>query len=274
MIQIDKFTTIQPELSILAFGIRKLVFVLEQKVDPTEEFDQFEDSSTHFLLFYGKDPVATARWRFTENGIKLERFAVLKEFRNKGLGAILLKTVIADVKDYKKPIYLHAQLQAINFYEREGFVKSGPMFSECNIMHYKMYYQPNIPRFSTVIDKVKEFHDAFGISNNYQPVGALNEKEYRLRHRLMHEENEEYLQASERSDIIEIADALGDKLYILCGTILKHGLQDKITDIFMEIHNSNMSKLDENGKPIYREDGKIMKSERYFRPNISKFFKD
>lgn len=274
MIQIDKFTTIQPELSILAFGIRKLVFVDEQNVDPKEEFDEFEDSSTHFLLFYGKDPVATARWRFTDNGIKLERFAVLKEFRSKGLGAILLKAVIADVKDYNKYIYLHAQVQAMNFYEREGFVKTGPMFSECNILHYKMYYQPNTPRFTTVIDKVKEFHDAFGIPNNFEPIGSLDERDYRLRHRLMHEENEEYLQASERSDIIEIADALGDKLYILCGTILKHGLQDRITDIFMEIHNSNMSKLDENGKPIYREDGKIMKSDRYYRPDISKFFRD
>jgi predicted GNAT family N-acyltransferase/predicted HAD superfamily Cof-like phosphohydrolase len=274
MIQIEKFTTVQPELSILAFGIRKLVFVEEQNVDPKEEFDSFEDSSTHFLMFYVKDPVATARWRFTENGIKLERFAVLQEYRNKGLGAILLKTVIADVKDYKKPIYLHAQVKAMNFYEREGFVKTGPMFSECNILHYKMYYQPHAPRFISIIDKVKEFHDAFGIANNYTPVGKLDERDYRLRHRLMHEENEEYLQASERSDIIEIADALGDKLYILCGTILKHGLQDRITDIFMEIHNSNMYKLDENGKPIYREYGKIMKSSRYFRPNISKFFKD
>ncbi|MFN4234831.1 MAG: GNAT family N-acetyltransferase [Bacteroidia bacterium] len=274
MIQIDKFTTMQPELSILAFGIRKIVFVDEQNVDPKEEFDEFEDSSTHFLMFYGKDPVATARWRFTELGIKLERFAVLKELRRKGLGAILLKAVIADVKDYQKPIYLHAQVQAKNFYEREGFVKYGSMFSECNIMHYKMYYKPHALKFNTVIDKVREFHDAFGIKNNEVPQGNLHENDYQLRHRLMYEENEEYLQAAQRSDIIEIADALGDKLYILCGTILKHGLQDKIADIFMEIHNSNMSKLDENGKPIYREDGKILKSSRYFKPNISKFFND
>lgn len=274
MIRIDKFTTKQPELSTLAFGIRKQVFVVEQNVDPKEEFDEFEDTSTHFLLYYNKTPVATARWRYTHNGIKLERFAVLKEYRKKGLGAILLKTVLADIKEFNKPIYLHAQVKAMNFYEREGFVKSGPMFSECNIMHYKMYYKPNTPRFINIIDKVKEFHDAFGIQNNYSPVAKIDENEYRLRHKLMHEENEEYLQASERGDIVEIADAIGDKLYILCGTILKHGLQDKITEIFMEIHNSNMSKLDENGKPIYREDGKILKSDRYFRPDIAQFFKD
>ena len=57
-------------------------------------------------------------------------------------------------------------------------------------------------------------------------------------------------------------------LYILCGTILKHGLQGKIEDVFEEIQRSNMSKLDANGEPIYREDGKVMKSELYFRPNI------
>ena len=68
--------------------------------------------------------------------------------------------------------------------------------------------------------------------------------------------------------MVEIADALGDQLYILCGTILKHGLQDKIIEIFQEIQRSNMSKLDAEGKPIYREDGKVMKSNLYFKPDI------
>ena len=89
-----------------------------------------------------------------------------------------------------------------------------------------------------------------------------------LRYNLMKEENEEYLEAAKNKDIIEIADALGDQLYILCGTILKHGLQDKIEEVFEEIQRSNMSKLDENGKPIFREDGKILKSDRYFKPDI------
>jgi predicted HAD superfamily Cof-like phosphohydrolase len=84
----------------------------------------------------------------------------------------------------------------------------------------------------------------------------------------MAEENDEYLEAAQRGDLVEIADALGDQLYILCGTILKHGLQDKIAEVFQEIQRSNMSKLDENGQPIYREDGKVMKSALYFKPNI------
>ncbi len=86
----------------------------------------------------------------------------------------------------------------------------------------------------------------------------------------MREENEEYLEAAQNGDIVEIADALGDMLYILCGTILKHGLQDKIADVFQEIQRSNMSKLDKDGNPIYREDGKVMKSELYFKPDIGK----
>mgnify|MGYP000273934757 FL=1 len=58
-------------------------------------------------------------------------------------------------------------------------------------------------------------------------------------------------------------------LYILCGTLLKHGLQHKIDEVFTEIQRSNMSKLDENGQPIYREDGKVLKSTKYFKPNIA-----
>ena len=84
----------------------------------------------------------------------------------------------------------------------------------------------------------------------------------------MHEENEEYLEAAEVGDLVEVADALGDMLYILCGTILAHGLQHKIEEVFTEIQRSNMSKLGADGKPIYREDGKVMKGENYFKPNI------
>lgn len=119
-----------------------------------------------------------------------------------------------------------------------------------------------------MINLVKEFHEVFQIGSREIPEGKISEEEYTLRHRLMHEENEEYLEACRRGDIVEIADALGDKMYILFGTILKHGLQYKIEEIFDEIQRSNMSKLDENGKPIFREDGKIMKSSRYFKPDI------
>jgi predicted HAD superfamily Cof-like phosphohydrolase len=119
------------------------------------------------------------------------------------------------------------------------------------------------------INSVKEFHEVFLIGSNEAPT-TIAENEYQLRHRLMAEETEEYLEACRKGDLVEIADALGDQLYILFGTILKHGLQYKIEEVFDEIHRSNMSKLDENGKPVVREDGKILKSDRYFRPDIRK----
>jgi predicted HAD superfamily Cof-like phosphohydrolase len=119
------------------------------------------------------------------------------------------------------------------------------------------------------IQAVEAFHDAFKIQNNYSPTAKLSDADIELRFNLMKEENEEYLEAAKNGDIVEIADALGDQLYILCGTILKHGLQHKIEEVFAEIQRSNMSKLDANGQPIYREDGKVLKSELYFKPDIA-----
>jgi predicted HAD superfamily Cof-like phosphohydrolase len=128
--------------------------------------------------------------------------------------------------------------------------------------------------FQEIINKVKLFHDAFGIENKEKPTVNLTEEIITLRFNLMKEENEEYLEAAKNGDLTEVADALGDMLYILCGTILAHGMQDKIEAVFNEIQRSNMSKLDENGKPIYREDGKVMKSNLYFKPNLKPILKD
>jgi predicted HAD superfamily Cof-like phosphohydrolase len=114
---------------------------------------------------------------------------------------------------------------------------------------------------------VHHFHETFQIGNADKPT-LISERDYTLRYNLIKEENEEYLDACQKGDLVEIADALGDKLYILFGTILKHGLQHKIEEVFDEIQRSNMSKLDEQGQPIFREDGKILKSNLYFRPNI------
>ncbi len=124
-------------------------------------------------------------------------------------------------------------------------------------------------KLNEIIAAVETFHDSFGIQNHYEPTADLTAQEVQLRFDLMKEENEEYLEAAKNGDIVEIADALGDQLYILCGTILRHGLQDKIVEVFQEIQRSNMSKLDADGKPIYREDGKVLKSDRYFRPDIA-----
>ncbi len=113
---------------------------------------------------------------------------------------------------------------------------------------------------------VGDFHRSFRIPHRPAPTAEVPEAA--MRHEIMREENEEYRVACEKGDLTAIADALGDQLYVLCGTILAHGLQDKIIEIFAEIHRSNMSKLDADGQPIFREDGKILKIEGYFRPDL------
>jgi len=119
------------------------------------------------------------------------------------------------------------------------------------------------------LKSVKQFHEAFGLGVKHQPTASLGEEKNLLRYKLMREENEEYLEAANNNDLVEIADALGDMLYILCGTILEHGLQHKIEEVFDAIQKSNMSKLGEDGLPIYREDGKVLKGPNYFKPDIS-----
>ena len=124
------------------------------------------------------------------------------------------------------------------------------------------------------IKAVTEFHNAFRLSVEYKPKSDISSEITELRYNLMKEENEEYFQAVKSNDLIEIGDALGDMLYILCGTIISHGFQDKIEAIFDEIQRrSNMSKLGADGKPIYREDGKVLKGPNYFKPDIEKSLK-
>jgi predicted HAD superfamily Cof-like phosphohydrolase len=124
-----------------------------------------------------------------------------------------------------------------------------------------------------------EFNTSFNIEFNDSP-SLISSQDYLLRHMLMQEENNEYLDAAKAGDLIEVADALGDQLYILCGTILKHGLQHKIVEVFEEIHRSNMSKLGDDSKPLInglnvfdteQPIGKILKSKNYFKPDLKKF---
>ena len=115
---------------------------------------------------------------------------------------------------------------------------------------------------------VKEFHKAFKLDYLDKPKADLGMDKNKLRFNLMKEENEEYFEAANNNDMVEVADALGDMLYILCGTIIEHGMQYKIDEIFSEIQNSNMSKLGADGNPIYREDGKVLKGPNYFKPDI------
>ncbi len=118
------------------------------------------------------------------------------------------------------------------------------------------------------IAAVEQFHNAFGLGVSASPRANLGSTKNRLRFDLMDEENKEYFDAAENGDLVEVADALGDMLYILCGTILEHGMQYKIEEVFEEIQKSNMSKLGADGKPIYREDGKVLKGPDYFKPDI------
>ena len=123
------------------------------------------------------------------------------------------------------------------------------------------------------LKKVEEFQKVFGIENNYSPC-LIGDKGYELRYNLALEELNEYKQACLNQDKVGIADALGDQLYILLGTILRHGMQNIIVDVFEEIHSSNMSKLDENGQRIVREDGKILKSAKYRKPELKQFINE
>ena len=116
---------------------------------------------------------------------------------------------------------------------------------------------------------VKKFHETFKIGYLNSPEADLGVEKNTLRHNLMKEENDEYFEAANNGDLVEVADALGDMLYILCGTILEHGMEHKIEEVFDEIQRSNMSKLSENGTPIYRDDGKILKGPNYFKPRIA-----
>lgn len=136
MISVHKITTAEQKAE--AFAIRQRVFVVEQAVDPSEEYDDEDHLSTHFLAMVDGVPAGTARWRFKDKGIiKLERFAVDKAYRGMGVGASLVKAVVADLP-YAEKVMMHAQLHAVPFYAKLGFETYGPQFDECGIMHYAM----------------------------------------------------------------------------------------------------------------------------------------
>lgn len=126
-----------------AFSIRERVFVHEQQVPPDAEHDEHEPVAKHYLATFDGEPCGAARWRKTDAGVKLERFAVLPEFRNKKVGEQVLKVVLEDVKQAhpQEKVYLNAQLPAVNFYKRNGFAAEGDLFVECDIEHYKMSYK-------------------------------------------------------------------------------------------------------------------------------------
>jgi predicted GNAT family N-acyltransferase len=119
------------------FAIRREVFVDEQNCPPELEWE-YEEESNHFLATIDGEPAGASRWRKTDKGFKLERFAVLKDFRGYGVGQALVRAVLDDLPKEATYVYMHAQIQAVTLYERFGFVRTGPEFEEASIRHYKM----------------------------------------------------------------------------------------------------------------------------------------
>lgn len=140
MIKIESFLYSDKGKFELALSVRTKVFVNEQKVDKRLEFDGKDPEATHYLAYYKEKVVGTARWRQTDKGIKLERFAVLPEFRSKNIGQEILKVVLNDVKKINKKIYLNSQISAVGFYLKNGFSIQGKSFFEAGIEHVKMIF--------------------------------------------------------------------------------------------------------------------------------------
>jgi predicted GNAT family N-acyltransferase len=151
--ELVRFKFSDQEHFLKAISIRKKVFVDEQGVDKNLEFNPDQDKiAHHYILYIDGIPVATGRWRETTEGIKAERFAVLKSQRNKGLGKIVLDEILKDITPLGKKIYIHAQIGAVNFYKRNGFVLMGEKFTEAGIDHYKMEYRQTGQDFPMTTD--------------------------------------------------------------------------------------------------------------------------
>tara|TARA_B000000460_G_C21350404_1_gene320957 strand:+ start:231 stop:656 length:426 start_codon:yes stop_codon:yes gene_type:complete len=120
--------------------IREKVFIMEQNVPEDVEIDQYEDSSNHIVALLDEEFIGTARWRKTQDGIKLERFAVLKEKRGLGIGKKLVEFILEKIKN-EPFVYLHAQDHVISFYKKFGFNPVGNHFYEGGISHQKMIWK-------------------------------------------------------------------------------------------------------------------------------------
>lgn len=140
MCEITSFSKENTRLFFEVLKIRTEVFIEEQDVDSILEYDDDNYNSTYYLLKTSDGFVATCRYRLTNKGIKIERFAVLKIFRNKGYGKVLLKYVLNDISNLNKKIYLHSQMDSVNFYKKFGFIISGDIFQEAGIDHFLMKY--------------------------------------------------------------------------------------------------------------------------------------
>ena len=134
-LQVIKITT--KEQLEQAFLIRRIVFVEEQNCPPELELAN-EEESVHFLATLDLQPCGACRWRKTDKGYKLERFAVLREYRGKRVGQALVAAVLDDLPKDANYIYLNSQLDAVGLYTKFGFQKEGEQFEEAGIQHFKM----------------------------------------------------------------------------------------------------------------------------------------
>jgi predicted GNAT family N-acyltransferase len=139
-IEIIRFTFSETSFIEKAFEIRRMVFVIEQNCPPELEYEN-EEICQHYLAYCDGIAAGTARFRKTDYGYKLERFAVLKEYRNKGIAIRLVNRLLSDVMDFGKIIYLHAQVEAMPVYAKAGFEPIGSQFEEADIQHFKMIYK-------------------------------------------------------------------------------------------------------------------------------------
>ncbi len=138
MVEIISFKGSDKENLALAHIVRTEVFVNEQHVDSVLELDQFDEVAQHYLLFIDHKAVGTARWRETEEGIRLERFAVIASERRNYYGQLILDHILADLLPMGKEIYLHAQIYVVDWYKDNGFETVGEHFLEAGVEHVKM----------------------------------------------------------------------------------------------------------------------------------------
>ncbi len=140
-IEIKSFSSEEKENMSACYKIRDDIFVQEQSVDKSLEFDGLDDNAVHYLITVNGKNAGTTRWRELKEGIKIERFGILKKYRKKALGTLLLKFVIEELTSSKKQIFLHAQESSISFYENHHFICEGETFIEADIKHKKMIYK-------------------------------------------------------------------------------------------------------------------------------------
>lgn len=131
-----------PEEMKATKAIRLQVFVTEQNIPEPEEFDEFDNESEQFIAYYTDTPIGTARYRTTDTGIKFERFAVLPDYRHKGVGTRLMQSMLKETLPLAQKIYTHAQVESKRFYEKLSFITTGAPFSEAGINHIKMFFVP------------------------------------------------------------------------------------------------------------------------------------